>query len=372
MSGPYKGHRDSSRYLSRIVRGQLTSVDNINGKAQVNTLEVYSVRDVTVPPLWFSSKGRQTAWGRYMPFGGENVHVGYRNDDTPVIVGYDINAPGEQIQEGHPQLRKFQQENKVGYANFRELKPGEFDYKSSGDAYIHGSNQGTLFLAGGQAFIKLDKQAYRAEYKAAEHHVISDTTESRFGTVYRKAVPSDATETPSSQGVFKEYMVDVNFPLPSGTKSVQSRAKLHMGDILDATNIPELGPLGAPLRYRLSLGDGGDILEVFSTLVDNLGNYFIKQTQPGSTAEWQTDQTKVSINGPLGQFYIALTGTPSVKVAIADRLELLYNQLKAKLDAFDAHIHPTGMGPSGVPAPLIVCPPWDATIGSTKLNIPDL
>lgn len=368
----YMGLRDGGRYLSRIVRGQITSVDPPNGKGQVNTLEVHSAADITIPALWFSGKGRQSAWGRYMPFGGEHVHMAYRNDDSPVIVGYNINNGGEeQIQEGWQQLKKFADDGIAGFAVFRELRPGEFDFKSSGDAYIHGSNQGTLYLSGGQAFIKLNKQAYRLESKASEYTYYSETANIRFGTVFRKTLSTDQDETPVSSGIYKEFLVDVNFPLPSGTSSTQSRAKIHFGDILDSQNVPELSPNGMPLRTRISLGDGSDTTEVFSLLIDNMGNINIEQSQTSSIVQWKTDQTVIDINGPLGEFFISLSGVPSVAVAIADHLQTLWNQAYSKMVTFDTHIHPTGVGPSGPPTPLAQFPAWNSAINSTKLNIPD-
>jgi hypothetical protein len=64
-------------------------------------------------------------------------------------------------------------------------------------------------------------------------------------------------------------------------------------------------------------------------------------------------------------------GDGAKHVAIVEALQALYTALKAKLDAFDAHVHPTGMGPSGPPAPLIVAPAWDAAINSSKISIPN-
>jgi hypothetical protein len=58
-------------------------------------------------------------------------------------------------------------------------------------------------------------------------------------------------------------------------------------------------------------------------------------------------------------------------VAIVEALEVLYNQLKAKLDLFDAHIHPSAMGPTGPPAPTIMAPAWDPAIKSNKVSIPN-
>jgi len=68
---------------------------------------------------------------------------------------------------------------------------------------------------------------------------------------------------------------------------------------------------------------------------------------------------------------VTTLGDGGVKAAIADHLETFWTQFKAKLDAFDAHVHPTALGPSGPPAPLIVCPPYDQAITSNKLKFPD-
>lgn len=68
---------------------------------------------------------------------------------------------------------------------------------------------------------------------------------------------------------------------------------------------------------------------------------------------------------------VSVFGDGAVKVAIADHLETFYNSLKTKFDLFDAHVHATGTGPSGVPVPTISASSWDASINSTKMTIPD-
>lgn len=366
---PYEDVRNHERYHSRLVRGQIRSVNTDDGIATVDTIDVVGTRQITVPPLWFSATGRTSAWGRYMPMGDEVVDVAYRNDDTAVINNYDATATQDRS-AGWSFLRTLKEAGNVpGIAVFRNLKRGEWDFKSSGDAYIHGSNQGTLTLAGGQAFIKLDKLNYRMESRSSEFHQNSETAETRFGTVFRKALPTDLAESPVSSGVFKEFLVDVNFPLPTGTPSVQSRAKLHFGDILDNTTLtPVLGKFGAPLRARISLGNTADLLEVFKLEIDALGNVDWVQSQPATQTSIITDQTTVTLNGLLGRLFIELAGTTTVKVAIADHLQTLYTNL---FNWLATHTHPTGVGPSGPPVQAASIPPYDVKINSGKLNIPD-
>jgi len=83
-----------------------------------------------------------------------------------------------------------------------------------------------------------------------------------------------------------------------------------------------------------------------------------------------SDGAALKINGKDAGATTVL-GDGGVKAAIADHLEALYVKLKSKFDAFDAHIHPTGVGPSGPPNPMLMAPPWDAKINSTKLTFPD-
>jgi phage baseplate assembly protein gpV len=64
-------------------------------------------------------------------------------------------------------------------------------------------------------------------------------------------------------------------------------------------------------------------------------------------------------------------GDGSKHVAIVEELQALYTQLKTKLDVFDAHIHATGVGPSGPPTPTIGAPSWNSAINSTKVSIPE-
>lgn len=68
---------------------------------------------------------------------------------------------------------------------------------------------------------------------------------------------------------------------------------------------------------------------------------------------------------------VAVVGDGAVKAAVADHLETFWAQVKAKLDAHDAHVHPTSIGPSGPPNPPITAPSYDSKITSSKLKFPD-
>jgi large exoprotein involved in heme utilization and adhesion len=64
---------------------------------------------------------------------------------------------------------------------------------------------------------------------------------------------------------------------------------------------------------------------------------------------------------------VATLGDGAMSVAIAEALQN-YIDTSLKVE-FDAHTHPTGMGPSGPPAAPMTA--YDAAITSSKLKIPD-
>jgi len=284
---PYRGLRDHQQYLSRVVRCQIADVTEDIGKCQIDVIDFPGSRAVTTPVLWFSAVGRQSAWGRYMPMGTEMVDVEFRNDGTATIIGYNANASPDRS-AGWPTIKKLQEDGVSGFATFKPLKRGEFDFKSCGDAYIFGSSGGTLLLAGGQATIKLDRQAYRAEVKASETHLIGSggTSELRIGTVFRKSKQADAVEVAQptdGQLTRQEFLADVNQPLPTGTKSIVSKAKIHFGDLYTEANEPITNSdSGAKLRGQILIGDEANAQNVFTLEIDNLGNIVWNQASTGS------------------------------------------------------------------------------------------
>jgi len=384
----FLGTRDHVRYLSRICSGQISDVTPEDGKVKVLTLKEQGSHPITITPLWFSAKPTnpndenspaKTAWGRYIPLGSEHVEIGFRNDDTPYILGYNCTATEDEQRAGYPVFRNLQEQGAVGFAGFRRMKPGEYDFKSVGDAYIHGSAFGTLYLAGGQAFIKLDKQAYRIESKSAELHYTSDTSQLRLGTVFRKLLPTDSAESavPKGGSSYKEVLIDLNESIV-GVAAPQSKFKLHAGDILlpEFVNTPDINPVsGAPYRFRMDVGDVANVLSAFKLEIDALGNIIWNQNvavNPIATFGMTVGNTTVDVASVDGTFHIGWTG-PQVSAVISERLETLYNSLITWLDA---HTHSTGVGPSGPPLPPLASlpgqAPWNPLIASTKLKFPDL
>ena len=96
---------------------------------------------------------------------------------------------------------------------------------------------------------------------------------------------------------------------------------------------------------------------------------------PFLSALKQADTTDMTLGKDDGGIQIHLTpggtvdvkfggGTAGKSAAVAENLQTFYNSFKA---LYDAHVHPTGVGPSGPPA--APAPTWDNTIASTKLKL---
>ena len=219
-----------------------------------------------------------------MPIGSEIVHIGYRNDDSAVILGYDITATTNNDRAGYDLLSTAKNNGVAAYASFRELNPGEFDFKSVGDAYILGSAFGTLLLAGSQAFIRLNGQAYRIESKASEYNFKSDVSQFRVGTVFRKIEGNDEEAVPKAGGSYKEFLVDIaDSDSITGIAINPSKVRLHLGDILDDDLfIPEQSESNKDLRARLSISS--DLLqESFKLEIDESGNVVWDQNTTSAT-----------------------------------------------------------------------------------------
>lgn len=130
---------------------------------------------------------------------------------------------------------------------------------------------------------------------------------------------------------------------------------LHRHDLTDAVAIPGFYPAGNPI----------------SDIADD--RMVIGRDETKARIEILEDAVEVTVAGGAtirledkdGNAKMTV-GDGAVSVAIANHLQTLYTNLKT---IFDAHIHPTGVGPSGPTA--TPAPPWATNISSTKVTIPD-
>lgn len=90
----------------------------------------------------------------------------------------------------------------------------------------------------------------------------------------------------------------------------------------------------------------------------------------GKTLSWQVDGGEglrvVDKDGNT----IATVGNGAEHAANAEQLKIFYDSVKAALDLYGPHLHPSAMGPTGTPVPPLVLPPFLELIKSSKLRIP--
>lgn len=68
---------------------------------------------------------------------------------------------------------------------------------------------------------------------------------------------------------------------------------------------------------------------------------------------------------------VSLDAGATAPTARANHLQTLYVALKAALDVYGPHVHPSAMGPTGTPVPPLVVPDWTSNIVADGLRAPE-
>ena len=167
------------------------------------------------------------------------------------------------------------------------------------------------------------------------------------------------------------------------------------GNFIVDTTFGNIGELEDDGKEKPPCTDGSSGNQEFNLPLDSVLTIHLmdmadpKNPVPKVTIEVSKEGGFVDIKNPAGTWHLKVEdgetvtiegkdaaakltlGDGAVSVAVADHLQTLYEGLKGKLDAFDTHKHPTGVGPSGPPDVLVVADPWDTNINSNKAKIPD-
>jgi len=289
---------DPDSLHNRVIRAQVAQVDNENGYVVLNYDGVPSGgRHATVNPLWMSFPSPRDggpSWGRFMPQRGDLVKLGFDFNDHPQILGFDIEARKEGVADsisGWPQLKSIHEtaakdpsakitsvigNKKVQisvsrFAEFVPLKPGEYDFMSSGGAYIHGNNLGRLYLAGGLSSIKLSKNDLRITQNSQLLSHTADDSEFRFGQV-RRLQPDFSEPAVSGGEINKEFRVKLKNSVSPGVSL--NLADLQIGNVVnDVGAVEQVDGVDARLLLRLNGAAGA---QAFEMSVDKNGNWTVK------------------------------------------------------------------------------------------------
>jgi hypothetical protein len=292
---PVEQHRggleDETVFNSRIAIAQIQHVDTLNGRVVIEYNGRSQQDTLQIPLNGFGIKGLKSSWQRYMPQGGEFVKVMFEADNTPHIIGYA--AYGEELQDGKrtgnyhaPRNGGYGTVARIAKSNrglgliFRELRPGEWDMRSSGGADIYGAADGTLSLAaGGGAQIILRKDAQEERHRNLLSAWDLDGVTLKLGRT-RRRLPGETNETdvapnPASAPLAQEFSLRLAYKTPpQGTPEIEIY-KTEVGDVRSSLGLPETVS-GIPIRQRTVWSDPTGVTSL-SLTVDALGNANIDQ-----------------------------------------------------------------------------------------------
>lgn len=335
--------------FNRVYIGQISAVKERSGLIDVVILDGLSAKreSLEIPFAGFSVAGSKdddgnllngfrSSWIRYMPQVDDLVYVAFGPRGEARILG-PANMPG-----GYKALAdsrdKFK--SKFPYADFTDLKQGEWDMRSSGGAYIFGNRDGALYLAAGSTVTqRLDKQNNETRAQAGLWVQGSVGSYVRLGDIKRR-LPTEFKETskieldPTAPKEFSVHL-ETNLPVPLLIADEQ------LGGVRDDFGAPRLSTLAQPLRYRRKIWALGSTalvsIPVHSDEVDILGN---------QTIDYGVTSTNVDVSGgPVTNFSlsgltVSATGTVSASMSSSgvasvsgDALAQLTSTALAQVDA---------------------------------------
>lgn len=356
-TNPFRSFMDRTHIFNRTNIANVTDIDNRNGILTVtlNGLPHAEDNKCSVPPLWLSTPSSgAAAWGRYMPMKNDVLKVVSGADDKPYVVGYEPGfAHGSKDVEdgltGWPSLNsiyntasvdpsgRFKLANKsempvAKFMQFVPLNPGEYDFMSTGGAYIHGSDTGRLYMCGGAASVTLNKADMSIQSSSQIISHTADISEFRFGQV-RRQFGIDPIEYPlksDTTGSNREFRVILKNVMPPG--AAVDCVSLEIGNVATAQGIIDLSFYGTPVKYSYRAHNSTGV-QVHRTSVDDMGNWRMESTAPGSTAE--VSYPAITLRGPSATLpvYPTLLSTPyrsaedTVLSSLAAQIDFLSAQL---------------------------------------------
>lgn len=319
----------------RVLRTQVSSVDHENGVAVVNYDGLPSGgRYITVPPLWMSfppdTASVGPAWGRYMPQPTDLIKVAFGHDNTPFGIGYDISAHREGVADdfsGWPELNRLYQEaasnpstqsDRKKFAQFIPLKPGEYDFMSSGGAYIYGNNRGRLYMAGGSVSVSLIKNELRMSTNAQFWLHTADECNLRFGQVRRVKDQSTGAEVAISDTAAREFKVEIN-------RGSRKLVETSIGNVSSTSGLALKSTFDNSILSRLAVFNAQSVA-VLEQNIDEIGNIEILAPNSSggifldfSAGKWLSKNTEMELNAST-KFSVV---SPSVNLGSTDPTEQL-------------------------------------------------
>lgn len=331
------GLQEERQNYNRIYVGQVVDVDEANGVLTVTTTG--GVRDRCVLPLGgLSHQGAQSAWIRFMPEVGDHVLVAFGTDGQMFCLGMTAWGDSPELEPGHrvggyAQIAEIAQRDSppAGVREFIELKPGEYDLRSSGGAYVHGSRGGVLTLSGGGLTrLAIDARRSEAALRAGMFEYAEAGVKLRAGDIKRPAAGKAKDQPPLVGG--KAWELDVGSEAAAGvvTKYYEGR----IGDVRDTVGVVVTGPVG-PTRLSDTVYGTGNA-SVYTYKVDGSGNVDMTcQTRWTTTAATLRlrGNTSATIDG--GAVYVGTEGRAVDPMLLSSKYRPAEDTMCTALNAAD-------------------------------------
>lgn len=304
------------KMYDRTMRAQVTHSDKDTGIITVNYdgVPAKGGKQLTVPPLWASfPENGNPAWGRFMPQTSDLVRVSYGLDNSPYVVGYDVVGAKADLHTrgiGYAGLFDHQVKGISGsyptftkYSKFIPLNPGEYDFMSSGGAYIYGNDAGNLHFAGGSAFLTLIRDTRKLDTSAQNFTFTADNSKMQFGQARRTG--PDGVEQPVLTSAI-EYSVHMYRP---DTGMAVGYTKL--GDVIDGEGLSvysDLFKIACLYRTSINTPDGLPGANISFTNEGDI-ELISKSTNPSGGVYIKADNTDITIESGSTSFGIVLSAT---------------------------------------------------------------
>jgi len=357
-SGAFKARVDNNNVLfSSLHRAHITDVNIEKGTVKISLEAIRYDAEITMPMLAMSYDknsivnnrvdATKFSWGRYIPQIGDIIVVGFGPtgelfaiSSMPMNFGYFNVADQDQLN---------QEKGGTGWSKISrgELKPGDWDFKSSRNSTFYLGDRAKL--ASGVASFTATSNDQTANISAPLISQNFGPSYSRYGAAKRQILPTESETYIFAIPVVKyaqEYSIYAN--TSSAVPGVSNQlARLTLGDVVDdltkQVKIPTINP-AMPLRYYFSTFDSTYLMSAYEASIDALGNKS-EDALLATNMKWNTplaawdvtnlstsflSTTEFSVTSPS----IKLGGTPAISPLVkGDLFQSSMNSFLAEISA---------------------------------------
>lgn len=314
--GFHGGQRNQHRaFFSSIHRATVTDISSAVSKGTVDVwIESTDVPlyDVLAPLMSLSTppkaqdvdgvidksddNGAKAAWGRYIPQVGDVLLIGFDTNGEPYSLGYHatyFKAMDIKDKEaaGHGGTG-------WGEESGIKLEPGDWDFMSKRNSRLMLTDKAQL--SSGPHMLMLDKEGGAVTLSTTlEITKYGSASEERQGSVRRFLLPTDTAET-DIYGIFGSIAQESTNVVKCGTlinPLGTEMARTSLGEVIDEKTFLPMVPkvsyptlnklLGTGTRVFRSVKDPTGKIDLFTELVDNLGNYGVS-AKLSTAFQWNT------------------------------------------------------------------------------------